>query len=317
MWMGVSVVTAMKIHRLVKSSRTNVLRATDGVTYIANPVPEHLADLKTKAINTAVMQTSVVPSPDGKQILKIFTFPTHQDRVISGHLNKGASWESHVIKRIFNAWQSEGSGKGNFLDLGANIGTYTLAMASVMKNKHKVIAIEAMPPIADHVRAGIVANEADNVVLFPYAIGEPASANDLQMAYHPTNKGGSAVVGNKPWLRSAQKFSVGRTTLDSLMKMEPAMNNVFYAKFDIEGNEGRALAGAQELFTKHPPCVVLMEMNEGYFKNAGTSIAEIESELASFGYDIAGHVNIMALLATSMNKEYRLKNFTKCVDRLQ
>jgi len=292
-------------------------RATLAVTYIPNPVPQHLADFVADAIDTAGMQTSSLPGPDGVPVT-ILSYSTSEDEFVSGVLNRGGSWEGDHVQRIVDAWRNEGSGKGNFLDVGANIGTFSLPIASVMKDKkHKVIAVEAMPQIADHLRAGIVANHAENIILFPYAIGQPISVNDVQMALNPTNKGGSTVVGNKDWTRpgranAVEKFSVGLTTIDSLMEVQPEMRNVFYAKFDIEGNEGRALAGASKLFTKHPPCAVFFELNPGFLSNAGTSVDEIESELANYGYDIGGQRQLGVY-----DHEYRQKKFNECVSRLQ
>merc|ERR1719436_1122953 len=107
------------------------------------------------------------------------------------------------------------------------------------------------------------------------------------MALNPTNKGGSAVVGNMGWTHSAEKFTVGLSTIDAMSLAAPEMSNVLYAKLDIEGNEGRAIAGAQNYFGHSPPCSLYIELNPTFLASAGTSLAAVHDELVGFGYDVA------------------------------
>merc|ERR1719362_1842768 len=261
--------------------------------YVASPHPQVLADMQKLNIDTSSMVHATTLSPNGGTI-NIMTFPSHEDNYVSGGVNNGGGWETHAVTQAFNMWQTLGRSRGNFLDVGANIGTWTLPLAAAMAGAgKKVISVEALPPIADHLRAGVMANAAQNVILFPYAVGQPSVDNDVDMAYHWSNKGGSQVVGNSPWSQGThvQTFTVGLTTMDSILDATPAMTNVFYAKFDIEGNEGRMLEGAVRFFTQHPPCIIWMEMYDSVLRRTGHSKAEIEAKLSSFGYDIQGKVS--------------------------
>jgi len=282
------------------------------VEFIAAPVPERLAELQERQVNQVGMQDAIASSPGNQsRSVIIKTFPTSQDVHVSGSLNAGGDWESDMVNRVYNLWLQAGS-KGNFLDVGANIGSWALPIAAAFHGTSQVVSVEAMPPIADHFRAGIVANKADNIVLFPYAVGQPDALDSVQMALNPTNKGGSAVVGNKGWTGGAvQKFRVGLTTIDSILSQDATdMSNIFYGKFDIEGNEGRAIAGAQQFFTQHAPCVLFMELNDGFLTNTGTSRTAIETQLSTFGYDTAGVIQL------GCNYEYRQKDFQGCLTRL-
>jgi len=280
--------------------------------YVASPHPEVLADIQKLHIDTSTMVHASTSSPNGGSV-SIMTFPTHEDKHVSGGVNGGGGWESHLVSQAFSMWQHLGHSKGNFLDVGANIGTWTVPLSAAMAATGKqVIAIEAMPPIADHLRASILANTAQNVILFPYAVGQPSVGNDVEMAYHWSNKGGSQVVGNSPWSQGmhVETFTVGLTTVDSILDTTPAMANVFYAKFDIEGNEGRMLEGAMRFFTQHPPCIIWMEMYDSMLQRTGYSMAQIEAKLSSFGYDIHGKEGYGA------DWMYKQRDLALCANRM-
>jgi len=194
-----------------------------------------------------------------------------------------------------------------------SVRSWSLPIASSFHSAgKKVIAIEAMPPIADHFRAGVVANHADNIIFFGYAVGGPVPDDNVEMALNPTNKGGSAVVGNKGWTHgSVQKFTVELSTIDAMLQAEPEMSNVLYAKMDIEGNEGRAIAGAQNFFSHSPPCALFIELNPTFLASAGTSPQEIKRQLDHFGYDV--YLNFVQM---GVNHEFRQRDYNGCVSRL-
>jgi len=281
------------------------------VHFIENPRPQALPDIQVLNISTSAMTRDSVMSPNGRSVT-VMAFPSAEDQFVSGGLNSGSGWEASYVQRAWSLWQTVGKGKGNFLDVGANVGTWTLPMASAFAGtRSSVIAIEGMPLIADHLRAGISANGIHNVVLFPYAVGDMSRTDQIEMALNPTNKGGSGVVDNMgSWARDAQHFSVGLTTLDAILSVCPALANVFYGKVDIEGNEGRILAGAPELFAKHPPCVIFIELNNEMLTKTGSSRAEVEAQLASLGYDVAGRDG------GGHDFQYMQKDMAACVGRL-
>lgn len=318
-----ALVTGNLALKLNPSTATLVANATQGGTiaaagtslrakYVASPHPEVLADIQKLHIDTSNMVHASASSPNGGSI-SIMTFPSHEDKYVSGGVNNGVGWESRLVSQAFGMWKNLGHSKGNFLDVGANIGTWTVPLAAAMASTGKhVIAIEALPPIADHLRASILANAAQNVILFPYAVGQPSVDNDVDMAYHWSNKGGSQVVGNSPWSQGThvQTFTVGLTTMDSILDATPAMTNVFYAKFDIEGNEGRMLEGATRFFTQHPPCIIWMEMYDSMLQHSGYSMARIETKLSSLGYDIYGKEGYGA------DWMYKQRDMASCANRM-
>jgi len=260
--------------------------AANKYQYVHHPRPEDLSNL------TVDMSAADLKSYDlqvsASAAVKVFGYPTHQDMWVSGSIASSGQWEGDLNKVLCNMLLSSAH-EGvtpNFLDVGANIGVMTLTIASCVRGKGEVVSVEGLPSIANHLKAGVKANALDNVLVYNYAVSGPDKADSLTMALNPTNKGGSAVVGNKAWTNSSQSISVvPLTTLDAMMLAAPVMKSLRVAKFDIEGNEGRALQGAHELFSKHPPCTLVIELSGDWMERAGTPGPQVVSMIAEYGYD--------------------------------
>jgi len=250
--------------------------------FIPDPVPETFEQVRSTLDKAhardshgsklvAVQENGLL----GGRNVTIMGYPPEEDEEISGALqNTGGAWETFHMAHLCDPWQEEGA-RGYFLDVGANVGTYTLPMADCIRGKGSVISVEGMPSIAQHLRAGIVKNEADNVILYNYALGGKTTANSVNMQLDDLNKGASSVMGNKPGETGVEQVVVPLTNLDAMLHQDPRMKALLSAKVDIEGNEGRMLRGATELFTNYPPCYLVIELIAPWLDSAGTPIEAI------------------------------------------
>merc|ERR1719346_499916 len=67
------------------------------------------------------------------------------------------------------------NGTADFLDVGANIGTWSIPMAQCLRKLNRggsVIAVEALAANAMHLAASLRANSFQNIDLFNYAVGD-------------------------------------------------------------------------------------------------------------------------------------------------
>jgi FkbM family methyltransferase len=262
----------------------------DSASYISAPVSEGLQELRAKPVNSTRwdMHQYDVDVP-GQDDITVYGYPRPQDVHVSGSLGDWESWEGGLVSKYCNTLKKaiESGSSANFLDVGANIGAVTLPVAACIRHHGKVFAVEGMPSIADHLKAGILANSLENVVLYDYAVSDPSAGDSLKMALNPTNKGGSTVKGNKAWSNysSTSVFTAKVTTLDSMLHQSPDMQRLRLAKMDIEGSEGLALKGGRELFTNYPPCTLVVELVGDWLARAGTSAFEVLGMLDGFGYD--------------------------------
>jgi FkbM family methyltransferase len=140
---------------------------------------------------------------------------------------------------------------GIFIDVGANIGTFTIPAAKYVGPSGHVIAIEASPNIFSFLQKNVALNNIGNVKLICAAAG---STNDDAMFYPaPVDHFG---MGSRAPQFNATPITVQSVTLDSLAS-KLNLASIDLIKIDVEGFEFDVLNGAGELLNrKNPPCVV-------------------------------------------------------------
>lgn len=188
----------------------------------------------------------------------------HKD-LISEHLRRHAAWDLDEVQAICDAFRFNAGAKGNILDVGANIGTFSLPLAACIKKNAvgragTVTAVEGFPMNARHLRAGIVRNGfAENIRLYEYAVGGPGLATEAAMTEYHGNAGANALTGFGEAQNGAVTVKVPITTLDAIYEDDKEhFGNMFFMKIDIEGSEQAAFEGAAK-FLKPGPCAIRME----------------------------------------------------------
>ena len=142
---------------------------------------------------------------------------------------------------------------GVFLDIGANVGYYSLMAAKLGANK--IIGIEPNPIVLDRFKANIKFNGFDKKIkTFQIGIGAKRDAMVLRLSY--TDMGSSSIVSTK---LNSNKIKIKIIPLSELLKKE-GVGRVDVLKIDIEGFEDRALFPYFEtLDKKFYPKLILME----------------------------------------------------------
>ena len=135
-----------------------------------------------------------------------------------------------------------------FVDVGANIGFFTLTAATKVGKSGKVIAVECNPRNVELIYMSLHRNELDHVTVYPFAVGDTQKLMSFSWGF--SNGFVDELLKN-----DEEAFIVQAVTLDSLLKNETRVDVV---KMDIEGSEAKAWQGMQETIAKHHP-VFLME----------------------------------------------------------
>ncbi len=145
------------------------------------------------------------------------------------------------------------------VDMGANFGLYTLAMAKACAPRACTVhAFEAQRVIAYMVCGTLALNAVENAVVHHLAVGAHESEIDIpKFNYRQISSYGSVEFGTeqKEFIgqpRQASTEKVRQVTLDSMN-----FADVRLMKIDIEGMEEAALAGAQGTIERDRPlCLV-------------------------------------------------------------
>lgn len=169
----------------------------------------------------------------------------------------------------------------HFLDVGANIGYYTVLAGRLVGPQGVVTAFEPMPATHDWLNRNIALNALTNVTTFAMALGETPGELELHLFAGETVANASQFAA---WRTAAVTTTVPCVTLDSLLsRFEDA--RPLLMKVDVEGGEWSVFHGGQQLLRERRP-VLLFELYPALGKEAGWTPADLLDLLRELGrYD--------------------------------
>ena len=142
---------------------------------------------------------------------------------------------------------------GVFIDVGANIGTFTIPAAKHVGSSGRVVAIEASREVFNVLQKNVDTNKAENVQLVCAAAG--ASAGDTEFYPAPADHFG---MGSRAPQFNASPIAIPSVMLDSLVQSFN-LSSVDLIKIDVEGFELDVLKGASGLLSAKKPPLVIFE----------------------------------------------------------
>lgn len=131
------------------------------------------------------------------------------------------------------------------LDIGANIGSYTLPLAL---NYKTVLAFEPQPKLNKILNNNVSTNFLKNVEVKDFALGHYSGTTSMQLESCPGNYG-SVSIGT-----AGEKVKI--KTLDSL-----GYKNIDFIKIDVEGAEKLVIYGGRETIKKYKPFIFFEHTN--------------------------------------------------------
>ena len=139
------------------------------------------------------------------------------------------------------------------IDLGANIGLFTVALAQAVGSSGGVLACEPVPVTVERLRANVKLNGLDGVV----AVRDVAawdSSGEIEMICTEDSAYASAQEG---WTASAlSRCRVLTNTVDA-MWADLGSPNVSVVKIDVEGAERHALLGGHDIISRCRPAILI------------------------------------------------------------
>jgi FkbM family methyltransferase len=129
-------------------------------------------------------------------------------------------------------------GTFTFVDIGANVGLYSLFVAACGGAQARVLAIEPQPGIVERLRFNVQANPGFNIVVRPVAVSD--HDGEARLVVHATDEGGAHLsdAGGPP--RGTEIVSVPSRTLAAIV-VDAGLAAIDALKIDIEGAEHLAL----------------------------------------------------------------------------
>jgi len=187
-------------------------------------------------------------------------------------------FETELIEKVLR--------KGDtFLDIGANLGYYTLIAAKIVGNEGKVFAFEPESNNFALLKRNVEMNGFKNIVLVKKAISNKSGKAKLFLSKERNVFGGHSLYNNE-WLNAKENdfVTVDIITLDEFFKDYDG--DIDIIKMDIEGAEGLALQGMQNLLRKNKNVKIFTEFSPIGLKASPIGPKEYLNMLMNFGFKI-------------------------------
>lgn len=123
-----------------------------------------------------------------------------------------------------------------FVDIGANVGYFTVLAANLVGDKGRVIAIEASPRIHAKLCDNVRMNHLSNVVTHNCAVSDASGTAEV-FAADETNEGNTSLIRSNGGVAEAV---VDMRPLDRILT-EDELHKAKMIKIDVEGFEGPVL----------------------------------------------------------------------------
>ncbi|CAD7934069.1 unnamed protein product [Amoebophrya sp. A25] len=171
------------------------------------------------------------------------------------------------------------------VDVGANLGSFTIPFAERVGRQGKVLAFEPFRWLFQLCTANVALNGLSNVWTYNMGLGEAMGSFESRP---PQLRFFSSPDANMKQEQAMQLYdyemepeSVMQASLDDLLSQKsvrvPEINNLRLIKIDVEGMEGQVIMGAQRAIMHYKP--IIWTENVDYFERNDTSFLALMDQL--------------------------------------
>jgi FkbM family methyltransferase len=212
--------------------------------------------------------------PELAQLPRFRIYCSPDDHAVGRHVHGNKIWEPHVTS-IFERYIRPGM---CVVDIGANIGYFTMLGAVLVGETGRVIAIEPNPENARMIEASRAANGFKHVTVIQAAAAAAFGLLSLETSF---SNGWSVILPDNPdAILTAPTVCAVR--LDALQ-----IPRVDFIKIDVEGNEPTALGGFKETITRDRPIIASELSPANLVAKSDCSAQDYLRYLTSMGYNLA------------------------------
>ncbi len=156
------------------------------------------------------------------------------------------------------------------IDVGANIGYYTLLFSKLVGTNGKVFAFEPEPNNFKLLKKNIHENQYTNVIPEEKAVSNTSGFVDLHLAK-------DGIVGHRIFDSDScdNSIKVPKIILDDYFEKINLIDKINFVKIDVEGFEFGVLQGMQKIIQKSKNIKLFLEFNRTGIEEAGFSPNEV------------------------------------------
>ena len=209
--------------------------------------------------------------------LEGFKMLVHQhDSIISESIIRNGVW-AKAETLLFRELVKPGM---TVIDIGANIGYFSLLASTLAGPQGRVHAFEPDPSNCRILRRNLRINRAVNVRVVQAAL----SNNDepLHLYLNSTNKGDHRIWGSNGEVR--KRIKIRAMPLDRYL--EKTSTSPSFIKLDVQGAEGKVLEGMQETLAQPGPKYLILEFWPEALRRCETNPKQVIKQIADAGFTI-------------------------------
>lgn len=174
------------------------------------------------------------------------------------------------------------------LDIGANIGSFTIPLSKLVGTEGEVHSYEAQRVVSQLLNANVAMNELNNVHVYNAAVGD--NTNDInvpKIIYESEANYGAVSLVDTNWTTVGAVEKVSQVVLDQKYFIEGA-NCLSLMKIDVEGMELNVLRGASKI-VKY--CKPILHIENNCVKDSKDLISWISAQGYTCHWDIHPYFN--------------------------
>ncbi|MDD1416744.1 FkbM family methyltransferase [Dolichospermum sp. ST_con] len=172
------------------------------------------------------------------------------------------------------------------LDIGANIGFYTLNLSKLVEAEGKVYAIEPSPSNYKKLEENIAINNLDNCITSNIALS--SESGEFVFSVSPHQNSGWGRLGK--WEFSQSQILVAVNTLDDFLSLNN-ISRIDFLKIDVEGHELEFFKGAINTLKNGIIRRIMIEYCGDALEPQGITLKDYVDSIMKFGY-IPVHFNL-------------------------
>ena len=214
-----------------------------------------------------------------------FSFELESGIEVETFRRHGGHFETAAIQLTVGALRAGDTA----LDIGANIGAFSVAMAHAVGLKGRVFAFEPCDIARRRLARTIELNGIQNTEIVPVAVAAEvgnATLFDYGPGYESWSTLAPRVIDTADGaVRASGRAEVATTALDTFADNAP-LERVAVAKIDVEGAEALVIAGAERMLARAAIDVLVIEASDHTFGAAGSSVLAVFETLVDHGLEV-------------------------------
>jgi FkbM family methyltransferase len=184
--------------------------------------------------------------------------------------------ERNVLAQAIDRRLAAG-GSFTFVDVGANVGLYSLFVAARARSRARILALEPQPGIVDRLRFNLAANPGVEVEVLPLAVSDHEGRVTLRI---DADDSGGTRIDREAAAGQAETVSVPCRPLLAILN-DAGVTAIDALKIDVEGVEDLVLVPfLRDAPSGLLPDVVLIEDTSGHWRT------DVFALLARHGYTV-------------------------------